>query len=155
MPRAVLIVGLCGCGKSHLAREYATQDYVCLDESVEGRRFAADPGKTLSTDKFNELKRQLARGKDCAFTEAMLMFEKERQDFEPCLKELQVMKNVTVEWVFFANDPDSANHNCRNDPNRTDGEGRAALNDSWSRFYTIPAGHTPPPIVRIPEKKTK
>jgi hypothetical protein len=60
MPHAVLIVGLCGCGKSHLAQEYATQGYVCLDESFEGRRFAADPGKNLSTDKFNELKKQLA-----------------------------------------------------------------------------------------------
>jgi hypothetical protein len=57
--------------------------------------------------------------------------------------------------VFFANDPESANHNCRNDPNRTDGEGRAALNDRWSRCYTIPVGHAPRSIVRIPEKKTK
>jgi hypothetical protein len=80
-----------------MAQDYATQGYVCLDESFEGRRFAADHGKNLSTDKFNELKRQLAQGRDCAFTEAMLMFEKERQKFEPCVKELQAMKDVTVE----------------------------------------------------------
>jgi hypothetical protein len=154
MPHAVLIVGLCGCGKSHLARCYATKGYVCLDESFEGRRFAADPGKNLSTDKFNELKRQLAQGKNCAFTEAMLMFENERQEFEPFLKELHTMKDVTVEWVFFANDLDSANHNCRNDPNRTDSENSAALNNRWSPYYTIPTGHTPHGIVRIPGKKT-
>ena len=123
MPRAVLIVGLCGCGKSHMAQDYATQGYVCLDESFEGRRFAADPGKNLSTDKLNELKKQLAQGSDCAFTEAMLMFEKERQEFEPCLKQLQAMKVVTAEWVFFANGPEAANHNCRNDPNRKDTTG--------------------------------
>jgi hypothetical protein len=154
MPRVVLIVGLCGSGKSYLASEYVAQGYVCLDESFEGRSFAADPGKNLSTDKFNELKRQLALGRNCAFTEAMLMFEHERENFTPCLKELQAMEGVKVEWVFFANDPDSANHNCRNDRSRMDGEGRAALNERWSRCYSIPDGHTPRPIVRIPERRT-
>jgi hypothetical protein len=85
----------------------------------------------------------------------MLMFETERREFEPCLKQLRAMKDVTVEWVFFAKDPDSANHNCRNDPNRTDGKGRAALNNRWTSWYTIPDGHTPRPIFRIAEKKTK
>jgi len=154
MPRAVLIVGLCGSGKSHLAREFEQQGFVSLDESFGGSRFSADQGKLLSTGKSDELERQLAQGKNCAFTEAMLMFEQGRKEFEPCLMRLQGMKGVTVEWVFFAKDPDSANHNCRNDPNRTDGEGRAELNDRWSRCYTIPAGHTPWPIVRIPESNT-
>jgi hypothetical protein len=155
MPSAVLIVGLCGCGKSHLASELEKQGFVRLDESFEGRPFAADPGKALSTDKFNELKKQLAEGKNCAFTEAMLMSAVNRAEFEPCLKQLEAMPEVSVEWVFFANDPDSANHNCRNDPNRTDGEKWVPLNDQWSRYYTIPVGHTPRPITRIPEKKTK
>jgi hypothetical protein len=39
MPRAVLIVGLCGSGKSHLAEELARQG---LDEAFAGERFAAD-----------------------------------------------------------------------------------------------------------------
>lgn len=155
MPHAVLIVGLCGCGKSHLARDYASRGYVCLDESFEGRRFAADPGKNLSTDKFNELKQQLAQGKNCAFTEAMLMSAATRTEFEPCLKQLEAMPGVTVEWVFFANDRESANHNCRNDPNREDPEGAVRNNDRWTACYEIPAGHTPRPICRIPEKKTK
>jgi hypothetical protein len=85
----------------------------------------------------------------------MLMFENERLEFDPCLKELQAMNGVTVEWVFFANDPISANYNCRNDPNRTDGEGGVANNNRWSPWYTIPVGHTPRPIVRIPETKAK
>jgi hypothetical protein len=150
MPRVVLLVGLCGSGKSHLARELEKKEgFVSLDESFGGSRFSADSARLLSTGKFKELERQLAQGKDCAFTEAMLMFEQGRQEFEPCLKRLQATRGVTVQWVFFANDPDSANHNCRKDPNRTDGEGRAALNDRWSHCYTIPAGHTPRPIVRI------
>jgi hypothetical protein len=155
MPRVVLIVGLCGCGKSHMAQDYATRGYVCLDESFEGRRFAALSGKNLSTDKFSELKKQLAHGRDCAFTEAMLMFENERQEFEPCLKQLQAMKGVTVEWVFFANDPEAANHNCRNDSNRKDPEGAVRNNERWTHCYEIPPGHTPRPIFRIPEKNTK
>jgi hypothetical protein len=155
MPHAVLIVGLCGSGKSQLAQDYASQGYVCLDESFEGRRFAADSEKNLSTDKFNELKRQLALGRNCVFTEAMLMFEKERQAFEPCLKQLYAMIGVTVEWVFFANDLEAANHNCRNDPNRKDPEGAVLNNGRWTGHYQIPAGHTARPIFRILEKKTK
>jgi hypothetical protein len=151
----VLIVGLCGCGKSHLALELEKQGFVRLDESFEGRRFAADLGRSLSTDKVNELKKQLAQGKNCAFTEAMLMSAATRTEFEPCLKQLEAMPGVTIEFVFFANDPDSANHNCLNDPNRTDGAGRVKLNNEWSRHYIIPAGHAPRPITRIPEKKIK
>lgn len=153
MPRAVLIVGLCGSGKSHYAKELEQQGFVCLDESFEGRRFSADQGN-LSTGKFNELVKQLKLGKDCAFTEAMLMFEPEQVQFEPCVKQLEAMPGVVVEWVFFENNPDAANHNCRNDPNRTDGEGRAQLNDRWSNDYKIPAGQKPRPITLIPVKKT-
>lgn len=83
------------------------------------------------------------------------MFEKERQEFEPCVKQLQAMKGVSVEWVFFANDPDAANHNCRNDPNRKAPDGAVRNNARWTRLYTIPAGHTPRPIFRIPSKQTK
>ncbi len=155
MPFAVLIVGLCGSGKSHFARELAQRGYVCLDESFEGRDFAADIGSPLSTDKFNELVKQLGLGKDCAFTEAMLMFERNPKLFEPSLKKLQAMPGVTVEWVFFTKDLDAANHNCLNDPNRTDGLGRAKLNNDWIHHYTIPAGHNSRPITRIPEKKEK
>lgn len=153
MPDVKLIVGLCGSGKSHHAKELEGKGYVVLDEGFS----ADDPGaeKHLSTAKFNALVDRLTEGKNCAFTEAMLMFEQRRQEFEPCLKTLQAMKGVTVEWVFFAKDPDSANHNCRNDPNRTDGKGRADKNDIWSHCYTIPAGHTPRPIVRIPERKSE
>jgi hypothetical protein len=153
MPRAVLIVGLCGSGKSHLARELEQQGFVRLDESFGRSRFSADEGKLLSTGKFDELERQLAQGKDCAFTEAMLMFKEGREEFDPCLKRLQGMKGVTVEWVFFANDLDSANHNCRNDPERPHPEGSVRNNESWSPRYTIPDGHTPWSIVRIPERK--
>jgi hypothetical protein len=152
MPRAVLIVGLCGCGKSHLALDLEKQGFVRLDESFEGRWFVADRGSPLSTDKFNELVKQLTWGKDCAFTEAMLMSEANRKLFQPSLKKLEGMPGVVVEWVFFANDPDSANHNCLNDPNRTDGKGRAKLNDDWTRHYTIPPGHMPKPITRIAAK---
>jgi hypothetical protein len=154
LTRVVLIVGLCGSGKTYLATELESQGFVCLDESFGGIRFSADPGKLLSTGKSDELERQLMQGMDCAFTEAMLMFEQGRQEFEPCLKRLRAMKDTTIEWVYFANDPDSANHNCRNDPNRSDGEGRVALNVKWCRSYRIPHGHTPRAIVKIPTKKT-
>ena len=68
------------------------------------------------------------------------------------LVELLPFQGVTVEWVFFANDRASANHNCLNDPSRTDGQGRAKLKDQWTQGYTIPKGCTPQPIVRIPAK---
>jgi hypothetical protein len=137
-----------------LASGLERQGFVSLDESFNGSRFSADPGRLLSTAKSDELERLLALGKDCAFTEAMLMFECGRKEFEPCLKRLEAMPRVTVEWVFFANDPDSANHNCRNDPNRTDGEGSVALNDNWTRSYIIPSDQVPRPIARIPIKRT-
>src|SRR5438067_644722 len=120
MPRAVLIVGLCGSGKSYLACELEKQGYVCLDESFEDKRFAADTGD-LSRGKFDTLVRLLKAGKNCAYTDAMLMDPKNYQQFQPWLKELQAMPDVTVEWVWFANDLEAANYNCINDPNRTDG----------------------------------
>ncbi len=74
MPDVRLIVGLCGCGKYHRAKELQENGYVVLDETYPfepEKRFAADDGRHLSTEKFNELVKQLKEGKKCAFTEAM------------------------------------------------------------------------------------
>jgi hypothetical protein len=159
MPHVKLIVGLCGSGKSHLAKELENAEaYVRLDETYPddpGKKFSADPGSSLSTAKFDELLRQLANSKDCAFTEAMLMFAVVRQEFEPCLKVLQAMPGVTIEWVFFVNDRDAANWNCLNDPNpdRKNAKGNVALNNRWYDHYDIPPGATVLPVARIPEWK--
>ena len=152
MPLAKIIVGLCGCGKSHMAQDLEIREgYVCLDEEFKGKPFTADRGD-LSRGKFDTLVRLLKEGKNCAYTDAMLMDETNRRQFDPWLKELQALKGVTVEWVYFENDLAAANHNCLNDPKRTDGPGRAKLNEGWTRRYTIPPGHTPKPITRIAAK---
>lgn len=152
MPVVKIIVGLCGCGKSHMAQDLETREgYVCLDEEFEGNRFAADTG-VLSRGKFDTLVRLLKEAKDCAYTDAMLMDARNRQQFDPWLKELQARKDVTVEWVFFDNDLAAANHNCLNDPKRKDGPGAVANNNRWNPLYTIPPGHTPRPITRVAAK---
>ena len=144
MPRVTIIVGLCGSGKSHLAKQLQSQGAVCLDESFKGVRFSADTG-VLSRGKFDTLVRLLRDGHDCAYTDAMLMSEATRRQFEPWLKELDALPGVTVEWVFFENDAAAANHNCRNDPNRDAQKvaGDESNNKCWTALYAIPAGHTP------------
>jgi hypothetical protein len=152
MPIAKIIVGLCGSGKSHMARVLeAREGYVCLDEEFEGKYFAADSG-VLSRGKFDTLVRLLKKGKDCVYTDAMLMDARNRQQFEPWLRELQSIEGVTVEWVFFENDLATANHNCLNDTNRKDGPGAVLNNNQWSPLYTVPHGHTSRPITRIAAK---
>jgi hypothetical protein len=149
MPIAKIIVGLCECGKSHMAEGLeAPEGYVCLGEKFEGKCFAADTG-ALFRGKFDTLVRLLKEGKDFAYTDAMLMDAWNRRQFDPWLKELRAMKGVTVEWVFFENDLATANHSCLNDHNRKDPPGSVANNNLWSPHYTIPVGHTLRPITRI------
>jgi hypothetical protein len=152
VPDVKIIVGLCGSGKSHLAGDLAQQGYVVLDEKFAGERFAAD-STHLSPRKFEVLVEQLQQGKNCAFTEAMLMFPQVQQTFQPCLDRLRAMKGVTVEEVFFENDLEAANHNCMNDPNREDGTLWTRQNEVWSPMYHIPDGLTPRQIERIPDKE--
>ncbi len=68
------------------------------------------------------------------------MFASERQKFEPCRKQLEAMPGVTVDWEFFENDLEAANHNCRNDPNRPPEHWKGSIdhNNRWSPMYTIP-----------------
>ena len=64
MPVAKIIVGLCGCGKSHKAQELEIREgYVCLDEELNGKRFAADTG-VLSREKLDTLVKLLGEGKN-------------------------------------------------------------------------------------------
>jgi hypothetical protein len=150
MPRVKIVVGLCGSGKSHLARELGEAGYAVLDEDVA---FTVEPGSVLSGPKFDCLLRRLSEGKDCAFTEALLMFKPVRELFMPCLKKRQGMDGVTVEWIFFENDLEAANHNCTNDPGRADGgRGHVQPNNVWSPRYSIPRRATKRAVQRVPPK---
>jgi hypothetical protein len=152
MPDVKIIVGLCGSGKSHLADELAQQGYIVLDEEFAGEWFAAD-STHLSPKKFEVLVEQLQQGRNCAFTEAMLMFPQVRQTFQPCLDRLRAMEGVTVEEIFFENNLEAANHNCMNDANRRDGTPWTKQNEIWSPMYQIPAGIAPRQIERIPARE--
>jgi hypothetical protein len=151
MPHVVLLVGLCGSGKTHHAEEYEKRGYVKLDEGYSAEDPAA--GKHLSKTKFQALRKAVTNGRDCVFTEAQLMFEPLRQEFERDLATLRGINALTIEWVFFENNLEKAKWNCRNDPKRRDPKGSVANNERWAPFYTIPNGETVRKIHKLPKLK--
>lgn len=58
-----------------------------------------------------------------------------------------VRPDVEIEWLFFANDLQTANSNCIKDTKKQrDVAGNLAGNQAWTRDYDIPAGVAPIPI---------
>ena len=58
-----------------------------------------------------------------------------------------VRPDVEIEWLFFANDLQTANSNCIKDTKKQrDVAGNLACSQAWTRDYDIPVGVTPIPI---------
>jgi type I restriction enzyme S subunit len=144
-PTVTFIYGLCGAGKSYLAREMESKGIQRLDEGFP------DPpaGKNLSPQKYAKLQEYLRAGRDCAVVEATLFVESVRQEAEAYVRDIP---NVKIEWVAFEADLAIAKHNCLHRQEKGDGPGHAQLNERWMRdySYTFPDGVKPRQIYKRP-----
>ena len=121
------ILGLCGSGKSSLAKRLAGVEL--FDEGVA-------PGWP-NHGRFLEA---LAAGKDCAIVEVAYCIEEQRIEFVNGI--LARYPGTTFNWLCLENDLAAANANCREDPARTKDqiEGNIAQNAWMTEHYTYPPG---------------
>ncbi len=133
MTRVKFVVGLCGSGKSHLIRQCG-EAFKLFDEGVA-------PGWPAH-GAFLEAVRL---GHDCIAVEIAFRLAVYRTLIEAEVR--LVRPDAQIEWVFFANDPLTANSNCARDTNKSrDVAGNIACNNAWTLDYDIPRGVAPIPI---------
>jgi hypothetical protein len=133
MVRVKFIVGLCGSGKSHLIAQYGST-FKLFDEGVAPGWPAHGP--------FLEAVRL---GQDSIAVEIAFRLPVYRALIEAELR--LVRSDVEIEWLFFANNLQTANSNCPKDTKKQrDVPGNLACNSAWTRDYDIPAGVIPIPI---------
>lgn len=133
MVQVKFIVGLCGAGKSHTIEKFRDV-FKVFDEGVAPGWPAHGP--------FLEAVRlgQDSIGVEIAFRLPVLraLIEAEVRLIRP---------DAEIEWIFFANDPTTANNNCIKDTKKQrDVQGNIDCNNAWTLDYDIPAGVVPIPI---------
>jgi predicted kinase len=124
----ILIVGLPGSGKSQLANR--------INNDNGGKFTIINDPKDL----------ELVKGqihKDLIITDPQLCFEKNRQQAEKLIKDLN--PNCKLEWIYFKNDPDQCliNSNIRNRANSISFKPVKKVDSfikNFSQYYTIPEG---------------
>jgi hypothetical protein len=123
-------LGLCGSGKSELARrEHQASGAVVIDESLYA--------------KLDHLYAALRSGKNCVITEIDLCLPARRQALECLLHENSPGTNII--WRPIENDLDKANQNCRRPERKLekpdyDAEAHVRMNIDWFQCYEYPEG---------------
>jgi hypothetical protein len=135
MPKVVFLVGLCGSGKSHLAKQLDRETgAIVFDGVMNSRALVA-------------LQECLGRGEDCIVEEISLCIAANRDMIAGLLGPIHTLQ---FEWIFFENDLESANWNVNHRENKGDPEGHCRINAYVHRRYTIPDGAKLLKITRIP-----
>ncbi|SRR6266851_10033102 len=127
MPTATFILGLCGSGKSCLAKQI----------QKESGAKVLDEGFIVTPRMQQELVEELRNGRDCIVVEITLCREDVRQEFIPWL--LRHVPEAQIKWICFRNDLEKANANAWRRPDR-DPAGHIAINHWVAQNYTYPPG---------------
>ncbi len=125
MAKVTFILGLCGSGKSHLAKSIpgvTVFDEGFVDDAVQHERL------------FSELR----AGRDCVVVEIWYCVERFRRAIEAEIN--RSVPGTVIEYLCFKNDLVRANENCRKRPDKGDPEGHIRINTQISREYTCPPG---------------
>ena len=140
MATATIVFGLCGSGKTWLAKQ--------ISASTGAVRFDGPYGNSL----WPAIAASLQRGRDCVVEEICCCQEEFRRD---ALGRLSGLPEVRVEWRYFENDLESANWNIDNAEDRPDKDPaeHKRANVATSRRYTYPASGQPIPITRIARRR--
>lgn len=142
MPRAILILGLCGSGKTHLARILQVSTGARVFEHV-----ASDP------QEYSQLLEHLRSGLD-AIVEEVTYCDPLRRD--SLLGDLSSIPGTVVKWIRFRNDLDTANWNVRT---RMDKTGGGSITDHIANNLALTLLYHPPedalviPICRLPDPR--
>jgi len=144
VPVVTCLVGLCGSGKTPLARYLeVTAGARAFDglfaDSAEGRVTRESFGTALQS------------GVDCCVEEVGLCFPENRAAFEQAMRQFPM---YTLQWIFFAKDLESANWNVRHGwrfRGKPDVDRHLWINTSQLMpRYCVPEGADVRPIVRCP-----
>jgi hypothetical protein len=133
MPKAVVVLGLCGSGKSHL---------------IEARGLRLFDGPIGTPSILDDAIAWLRSGRDCGLEEIHYCIPSYREAFERRLR--AEVPGVEIEWVCFANDLDAANWNVTHRQNKADAETHRGINGQLHPKYVCPAGVPILPIHRVP-----
>lgn len=134
-PAVAFVVGLAGSGKSTYAKR-AFPDRLLIEENFWSPDYS---------DQRNQLLDALAKGRDCVVTEIAFCLEQERTKLLEWLS--QSAPDATIEWIFFENDLDQANNNCKQrEANKETLARLARQNVRYSLGYSRPEGAK---IVRV------
>jgi hypothetical protein len=139
MATATFILGLCGSGKSCLARQMQTESGARLfDEDF------------IVTDQMQEdMMEELRNGRDCIVVEIWYGREHDRQEFVNRLRTR--VPEAKIRWICFKNDPEKANVNVWRRPER-DPARHVEINSRLAPRYTYPAGAE---IIDVYEPRTE
>ena len=133
--RVRFLVGLPGSGKTYQARQLEAAGWVAVDDPkiVDGRAHIEAAIKT---------------GKDVVIADPHLCRVSAREAAQTFLATF----DVEIEWVFFANDPETCWHNVQH---RADDRAVSEMGVvRFSQAYSIPDGVTVLPVYKVGRKET-
>jgi hypothetical protein len=134
-PKATIIIGLCGSGKTYLADQRHSETGARVFEGIVEKK--QEP----------EVSRWLASGSDCIVEEISYCLPWFRNDFIDMLR--QEIPEAEIEWICLENDLESANWNVRHRTNKGEIEKHIKINARVAARYTYPDGCRPLAIKRI------
>lgn len=135
MPRATVVVGLCGSGKSYHTERLHKQTGASVFEGV------------VEKQQIPEAIEWLRSGNDCIIEEISFCTAGNRAVVTKMLK--QQVPGVEIAWFCLENDLDSANWNVRHRRNKGEVDRHLEINGRVSAEYSYPDGCEIVPITRI------
>lgn len=124
------IVGLAGSGKSSLLSQ------LVYDVVFEENFWVSDDDHARN---HGDLLKFLGKNYHCVIVERRFMEEHRRAGYEQRL--MNEVSNLQVNWIFFENDPDAADYNCRSRPPKEGdylGDDHVSQNHRDTSIYVIP-----------------
>jgi len=142
MAKVTFILGLCGSGKTFLAKQLKVKTGAEIFEGVAGSH---------NPNGMSEMLDRLRRGMDCIVEEIAYCCSHSRDVVVSAL--CSQVPEVQVEWICFENDLASANWNVehRADAAKQDIPGHVDINRKYHCVYTYPEGAKIVPITRVSE----
>jgi len=135
MANVTIILGLCGSGKTYLAEKLTAETGAMLFENL-----------LSDASNFPGVLECLRNGKDCIIDEVQFCIPANQSALTQMFSEFA---GLTVKWICYENDIESANWNVLLRKNKGDPEGHLDINRRLAPLYKYPVGAEVIPIQRI------
>ncbi len=130
MAKLIIVMGLCGSGKSHLITKLISESSMGVYVKDEG----------LLTEKFEEnyeyLLISLENGINSIVSGAEFCFKNNQEILVN--RVIEDLPDVDIEYYAFENDLEKANNNVKKRTNKQDVEGHIEINNRLTKDYYIP-----------------